>query len=807
MAEARMEVTRIYQHTLLAPRLIVGAAALVLLGGYADLVRGGITLAPILLVIAYCILIPWAIWTTRALDARAPGRTRTQLPPVSVSPSYSIAAMVAAGVFCLYLLTLAPSTAFWDASEYITAAYTFGLPHPPGNPFFVLLGRVFSILPIGPNVAVRVNILAALFSAISAGIWYLVAERIAMRWLSVRWQQVVTGVLASIIGATAFTVWNQSVVNEKVYTVSLIGLAIASWLAIRWAEDPDDANADRRLVMIGYVCALGYANHIAGMLPMLGGAIALIAIRPRSLLRPRLLLAGLAAMIIGFTPFATQPIRSAFNPPINEGEPTACREGLKLSCTFSKGTYDAFMYNLNREQYGKPTLDVRQAPFSAQVGMWWLYFKWQWLRDAYGEHARAQTLLAATFLVLGLLGGALHYKHDRRTFLYFGPYMATITLLLVFYLNFKYGASQAPELEDGVAREVRDRDYFFLWSFSSWGVWASLGLVWLWRTLAGLFERPRTALIACTPVLGLALLPLANNWTYASRSSDATTIAFARDLLNSIEPYGVIVTYGDNDTFPLWYAQEVEGIRKDVVVAVLSLLNTDWFLRGLIRRPVYEYDVAKGPAIYRGREWPKPNGPPIALTLAQADSLPPYVLLDKPAVMRKAGLSIQIDPRALPQVQGGAGLLERSDLTVLRMIADSWPERPMYISRTTGNYGNKLGLAPFLLRQGLADKLILPPEGSSPDTTRVSGAAWFDIDRSLALWDDVFVGPKALIDYGHWVDRPSLSIPLAYAFTGGELAESLRARGDSARASAVMRRTGALVRAVRAGPVFEQFFQ
>jgi hypothetical protein len=105
------------------------------------------------------------------------------------------------------------------------------------------------------------------------------------------------------------------------------------------------------------------------------------------------------------TPFATQPIRSAYQPPINEGEPTACREGLAFSCTFSRGTWDAFNYNFNRGQYGKPELSVRQAPFRAQLGMWWLYFKWQWWRDAHDEAPATQAALAATFFLLALVGG------------------------------------------------------------------------------------------------------------------------------------------------------------------------------------------------------------------------------------------------------------------------------------------------------------------------------------------------------------------------------------------------------------------
>ena len=79
----------------------------------------------------------------------------------------------------LYRVTMAPSTAMWDTSEYIAAAYTFGLPHPPGNPFFVIVGHVFSLLPIASTVAARINVLAALCSAIAAGAWFLIAEHVS----------------------------------------------------------------------------------------------------------------------------------------------------------------------------------------------------------------------------------------------------------------------------------------------------------------------------------------------------------------------------------------------------------------------------------------------------------------------------------------------------------------------------------------------------------------------------------------------------------------------------------------------------
>ena len=719
-------------------------------------------------------------------------------------PSYLAALGVSLVALLLYLVTLSPSTAMWDTSEYIAAAYTLGLPHPPGNPLFVIIGRVFSILPIASTVAVRINILAAICSAVSAGMWFLITERVLVGWFPRRWQRILGGVLAALIGATAFTVWNQSVVNEKVYTVSLVGIAIISWLMIRWSDDPDGPKADRILVLVAYLCGLGYANHMAGMLAAPAVGLAVLIIRPRTILRWKLLIACVAMLIVGLTPFATQPIRAAYFPAVNEGEPTACRVRLEPRCTFSKGTYDAFMYNFNRGQYGKPELSDRQASFGEQLGMWWLYFKWQWVRDAHGDHPFPQALFAAAFLVLGLFGGWVHFQRDRRSFWYFGSLMFTMTLLLIYYLNFKLGASQDPSSQ--APHEVRDRDYFFLWSFSAWGVWASLGLLFVWESVAALFGTEtvkmgretialptQKAWAVSVPVLFIAIVPLFANWHWASRAGHRDTADFAADLLNSVEPYGVLVTVGDNDTFPLWYAQEVEGIRRDVIVANTSLLNTDWYVRQIIRRPIYEYDAAKGPAIYRNQHWEKPTTSPIHMSMQDADSVPPYYPLNAPMSFKSGQLTATIDPQNLDH-----GVLQRADLFVLRMIQDGWPQRPIYFARTSGGYARSLGLGDHVLTQGLASKLFMPPSTTgAKDTVYVQGDGWFDIPRSDSLWSSVFRGPQSVINTGDWIDRPSVGIPYLYVATGMELAEALKQRGDLARARQVFDKSKQIAKVVR----------
>jgi hypothetical protein len=734
--------------------------------------------------------------------------TPLTLDELDYRPSYRAAAVVSALVLVLYLITLAPSTAMWDTSEYIAAAYTLGLPHPPGNPMFVLLGRFFAILPIATNVAMRINILAALCSAGAAGMWFLITERVLVGWLPERWQRIAGGSLAALIGATAFTVWAQSVVNEKVYTVSLLGLAVVSWLIVRWCDDPDGPKADRLLVLIAYLSGLGFANHMAGFLALPAIGVAVAIIRPATLLRPKLLLAIAGVLLLGMTPFLTQPLRAAYFPAINEGEPTGCANRIGVGCTFSKATYDRFMYNFNRGQYGKPGLTERQAPFVAQVEMWWLYFGWQWLRDPFDNYPGRQEILATIFLLLGGLGGYVHWKRDRKSFWYFGPLMFMVTLALITYMNFKYGSSQSPELGDSVEREVRDRDYFYLWSFSALSVWIALGLVFVWETIAALIgsekvrvrdetldlPRRRSWLLA-TPVLALAIVPLFANWKSASRAGQTDTADFAADLLNSVEPYGILVTSGDNDTFPLWYAQEVEGIRRDVIVACLSLLRTDWYTRQLLRRPAYGYDSLRGPAIYRGKVWKKPVGPPLKLTMAEADAVPSVVELSSPQTFRKDGTDIvvNIQPRSYGDFTG----LGREDLFVLYMIRDGYPERPFYFSRTTGGYAEEMGFAPYTVAAGLARKLVprIPTAGNG--IVSVPGEGWFDLETTRALWETAFKAPQSIGKRDLWVDRPSAGIPFLYLRTGLVLTSALAQMGRTDEAARIRGQVEKIARATQ----------
>jgi hypothetical protein len=434
----------------------------------------------------------------------------------------------------------------------------------------------------------------------------------------------------------------------------------------------------------------------------------------------------------------------------------------------------------------------RRAPIGAQAAMYWLYFRWQWLGGPRGN-ADYQHGVAVLFLGLGLLGGYAHWRHHRRSFWYFGPLMFTLTLGLIYYLNFKLGYSQALNMGlpfNEATTEVRDRDYFYLWSFSAWGVWAALGLAWIWRTLAtgpaangkptvnGLATR-RWAMAA--PILAVALIPFIANARDASRAGDTFTRDWAVDLLNSVEPYGILITNGDNDTFPLWYAQDVEGVRRDVTVAVTSLLNTDWYVRQIIRRPAYEYDPARGPAIYRQTTWRRPDAPPLRMTIDEADSVPQFIVLPGAQVFRHDSIAVTIAGREDPG--SATRYLTRDQVIVLRFIRDSFPERGVYFA---GGYGQELGFGDYVVRQGLVDRLVGVPAQRYPGVVPLEGAGYVDAPRTLALWSEVYTAPETLLARGRWVDIASASIPRLYAGTGMIAAELLTRRGDGPGSAAVI---------------------
>ena len=192
-------------------------------------------------------------------------------------------------------------------------------------------------------------------------------------------------------------------------------------------------------------------------------------------------------------------------------------------------------------------------------------------------------------LLLGLLGLFFQYSRDKRgCWLTFLMFFMTGSAFVI-YLN------QPPF-------QVRERDYAYAGSFYFFSVWIGLAVAAVYSWIEDRAQKKETAVAAAVTVLflGVPVLMAAENWDDHDRSNRYTAVEMAKNYLNSVGPNGILVTHGDNDTFPLWYAQEVENVRPDVRIANTSLLGTDWHIDQM-KWAVNEskpLDLAVGPRQY-----------------------------------------------------------------------------------------------------------------------------------------------------------------------------------------------------------------
>jgi len=727
--------------------------------------------------------------------------------PSEAAPPYGSAALCGLAVWLLYVVTLAPTTAFWDTSEYIATAHIVGIPHPPGNPLFVIVAKAWSLLlaPLGLSVAVRINLLAATTSAGAAACMYLVAHRVLSSFVEDARVARLGAFVAVLPGATAFTVWNQSTVNEKVYTISVLIIAVVSWLAVLWQDRRTQPGAERYMLWVVFLLSLGSTNHMMSVLPVPALAVLVIAAGPLTLLRPAFLARAALLVVLGLSFNFVLPVRAALDPVINEGDPT-CDSFLGAAAAVYANPLpgpvadaiprcQALADELGRVQYQTPPITARNAPITAQLAMYWQYFDWQWARglDAAPTPSAARLPFTLAFLLLGIAGLVVSWRSGVPVVGYLATLAATLTVALVVYLNFRHGYSIYPEIANPGLHEVRERDYFFVASFLVGGCLAGIGLVWLWHRAAGLLGQPgRYA--AVSPLLAIAGLPLVFNWSWAGRAGDYAARDWAYDLLVSVEPYAVLFTNGDNDTFPLWYLQEVEGIRADVTVIVGQYLFTDWYPKQLERltRPESQrpFDESLVPGLYEN-----PGPPSRSITTMTGEDM------DAVGTARVAQ-ALTIPFPGLAVTYPAESVLNRGQQLALRIIFDSIGERPIYFASTAGML-TELGLAPWAVRAGLATEFVPRNLGGVAPAGLVKGSEpygglWFDVDRSLRLYDEVYLY-RGIRDRPIWQDLSTTNIPLQYYATALQLADVVDQSGGLAEVSERLRMDAAMFRRVGEG--------
>ncbi|MBN1481578.1 DUF2723 domain-containing protein [candidate division KSB1 bacterium] len=173
----------------------------------------------------------------------------------------------------VYLKTIAPTTSFWDCGEFITCSYILGIPHPPGAPFYLLLGRIFTMLPIAADIGLRVNVISALSSSFTVMFLYLIIVRLIKQWRGEpkdvfdRVILVASGVIGALAYAFSDTFWFNAV-EAEVYAISMFFASAIVWLILVWLEKADKPGSERYLLIIAYLVGLAIAVHLLMILAL-----------------------------------------------------------------------------------------------------------------------------------------------------------------------------------------------------------------------------------------------------------------------------------------------------------------------------------------------------------------------------------------------------------------------------------------------------------------------------------------------------------------------------------------------------------
>ena len=175
--------------------------------------------------------------------------------------------------FFVYFDTMAPTVSYWDCGEFIAVSHTLGVPHPPGSPFFLLLGRIASMIPLNEDIAFRVNLLSPLASAFAVMFLYLIIVQVVAHWRGKleTADDVLVAFGGAILGSLVFAFTDShwfNAVEAEVYAFSTFFTAIVVWLILHWSEKADDPGHERYILIIAYMIGLATGLHLLNLLTL-----------------------------------------------------------------------------------------------------------------------------------------------------------------------------------------------------------------------------------------------------------------------------------------------------------------------------------------------------------------------------------------------------------------------------------------------------------------------------------------------------------------------------------------------------------
>jgi tetratricopeptide (TPR) repeat protein len=434
----------------------------------------------------------------------------TQIKENLTVKDYCVAGAIALSALAVYLHTLAPTVTGEDSGELITAAAAFGVAHPPGYPLWCGLGRLFTLLPVG-TIAYRINLMSAVFGALSTGVLYLISRNYS--------SSIPTAAAASLAFAFSVRLWSQSVVAE-VYTLNIFLILLCLLFLQKW-----EIRRDRIwLFAASLVLGFGLSNHYMLLLLAVPGLLGyVIAAEPRIAFRGRLILVSLACLLPGLLVYIYLPLAASGSPPFNWGDPSSL---------------GAFVRHVGRFQYRSLELGEKITVSTK------LLFTGHFLVELWRQ-------FTPYVLVLCAWGAGIALRRSRTAIPTYGVFFLN-SVGLIAILHFSFEGENLERVQE-----------YYLPAYAMAAVWLGLGmerLLTITRTSKG------RRILGYLVLPAVVLLPLIYNYRENDRAGDYLAYDYNLAILKSLGKDAVYIPAGDYSSFPAIYLQAVEKVRPDIIL-------------------------------------------------------------------------------------------------------------------------------------------------------------------------------------------------------------------------------------------------
>ena len=583
--------------------------------------------------------------------------------------------------FLLLYLTSSPSIGWWNSGGDVICAYSLGIPDPGGSILYVLIGKVFSLLFFFLPTVKAITLVSIVSTGLAAVFLYY-SLLIVFKELPTGLNEegrIITSFFTALSLPFLYSIWIEST-TPQVYVLGLLLTSVLIYCSIKIWFSNDEKEKTNLIFLISFLIGLDFTAHRLNT-PYIPIIILLLAFPLRSqLVKVRFWLILIAMYLAGFSFNFYLLIRSPMHPAY------AMDNIQNLSQLYAW---------IDMKRFGESNLANifnRKGPFwSYQIDHMYLrYLGWNFLGLQGDGTIFNKLYLSFIPLLLGIIG--LLYSLIRKFKLWI--------LIFTIFLFYSFGLVVYSNIRYGFFREI---DRLFIPSFFIFMIFTGIGLYFLSHLIYNSFisiNFAKRKIILIISIVGFIILPLniiLTNLYKCNRSAFTFPEDFAYNLLSGCKQNGILFTNGDNDTYPLWYLQNVEGYRNDIAVVNLSLLNTDFYIAQLQRK--YKF-FSEGSEVLNPEKFaPSHIDSTISVNIVSSTLVKPN--------NKKDSISVKYTGRNFGKKRG---LLPQDKALISLLENNAW-QRPVYFS-VTASQDNLIGLNDYLGTAGMIREL-LPVKGHS----------------------------------------------------------------------------------------------